>query len=152
MVPIAPSNKRMRSVERISLNGCILRIADFQLPIAGRTIHSNWQLKNPALNNAGLQIGLKFFGFAFRLPELFSWLFCVAASRLNSPRFLAAYTLGGGPLSSHSQVVLATKRHKKHKRFFSVLLLLRVFAAMSHFLCQHDCSFKSTESSGANKY
>src|SRR5207253_2318527 len=43
--------------------------------------------KNPAPNNAGLQIHLKFFGSSWELAELFSCLFCVAASRLNSPRF-----------------------------------------------------------------
>jgi hypothetical protein len=43
--------------------------------------------KNPALNNAGLQIHLKCFGPFYRTAELFSRLFCVAASRLNSPRF-----------------------------------------------------------------
>jgi hypothetical protein len=49
---------------------------------------------NPALNNAGLQQNRKFAGRPSEgLAELFSGLFCVAASRLNSPRLSdAAYT------------------------------------------------------------
>jgi len=51
-------------------------------------------IKNPALNNAGLQNQFEVFRVSLALPELFSWLFYVAASRLNSPRFsIAAYTL-----------------------------------------------------------
>src|SRR6185295_20132396 len=50
----------------------------------------NWQSeignKNVPLNNAGLQKCLKCFGLVSFDPELFSWLFYVAASRLNSPR------------------------------------------------------------------
>jgi len=48
-----------------------------------------WQLamKKPALNNAGLQNRFEVFRVLLALPELFSWLFYVAASRLNSPRF-----------------------------------------------------------------
>jgi len=44
-------------------------------------------MKKPALNNAGLQNRFEVFRVLLALPELFSWLFYVAASRLNSPRF-----------------------------------------------------------------
>jgi len=50
----------------------------------------NWQSqignKKVPLNNAGLQKYFEVFRVRFRAPELFSWLFYVAASRLNSPR------------------------------------------------------------------
>ena len=50
-------------------------------------IAANRNEKSPALNNAGLQNPFEVFRvLCFRLPELFSWLFYVAASRLNSPR------------------------------------------------------------------
>ena len=44
--------------------------------------------KAPVLNNRDFKICLKFFRACLSLdqPELFSWLFYVAASRLNSPR------------------------------------------------------------------
>jgi len=45
--------------------------------------------KAPVLNNRDFKICLKFFGppkLSGKQPELFSWLFYVAASRLNSPR------------------------------------------------------------------
>jgi hypothetical protein len=59
------------------------------------------QNKNPALNNAGLQKPSEVFRVRrFELPELFSRLFCVAASRLNSPRFHWRYTLRPDKLSS----------------------------------------------------
>ena len=44
-------------------------------------------MKKPALNNAGLQNRFEVFRVLLASPELFSWLFYVAASRLNSPRF-----------------------------------------------------------------
>jgi hypothetical protein len=45
------------------------------------------QRKKPRAKQRDFKIGLKFFGLIFQAPELFSWLFYVAASRLNSPRF-----------------------------------------------------------------
>jgi len=63
---------------------------------------------SPALNNAGLQVGLKFFGPSIAKPELFSGLFYVAASRLNSPRFYNAdYTPA---LDRPVKLALATSR------------------------------------------
>jgi hypothetical protein len=49
------------------------------------------QWESPALNNAGLSNLSIRFVFRERLAELFSGLFFVAASRLNSPRSLQAY-------------------------------------------------------------
>ena len=46
------------------------------------------QQKSLALNNARLHSFLKFVDRRFALPVLFSRLFYVAASRLNSPRFV----------------------------------------------------------------
>jgi hypothetical protein len=47
----------------------------------------NWQWESPAPNNAGLSKNPIRLVSRERLAELFSGLFFVAASRLNSPRF-----------------------------------------------------------------
>ena len=90
-------------------------------------------MKNPALNNAGLQFGLKFFGSRFVLPELFSWLFYVAASRLNSPRFSSLVIRLAGS---------AVKFQYWDKNAEECL----VFSVTMTFV------FRLTESSEANKY
>ena len=43
-------------------------------------------MKKPRAKQRDFKIRLKFFGTILQAPELFSWLFYVAASRLNSPR------------------------------------------------------------------
>src|SRR6185503_20394674 len=44
-------------------------------------------IKVPRQTTRDFKSVLKFFGSFYELAELFSCLFCVAASRLNSPRF-----------------------------------------------------------------
>jgi hypothetical protein len=83
----------------------MMDIADCQLPIANLKMDDSRQLaignrklamkrlamkKSRAKQRGTSNRDLKFSGLAFRLPELFSWLFYVAASRLNSPRFSSA--------------------------------------------------------------
>jgi hypothetical protein len=55
-------------------------------------------IKKPRAKQRDFKIRLKFFGPSLQAPELFSWLFYVAASRLNSPRFssLLIRRAGGG--------------------------------------------------------
>src|SRR5690242_15812195 len=80
------------SSRSLKLSIIVLPFCDCELPFEKRDQleigNRQSEMKNPALNSAGLQKPSEVFRVRrFELPELFSRLFCVAASRLNSPRF-----------------------------------------------------------------
>jgi hypothetical protein len=77
-----------------SIGDCRFPIADFRFISSVPRFQSaigNWQsaIKMSRAKHRGTSRVVEVFRVRFSRPELFSWLFYVAASRLNSPRFSA---------------------------------------------------------------
>ena len=104
-------------------------------------------MKKPALNNAGLQIGLKFFGSCLHCPSCLAGYFTwpqVALTHHAFRRWLYASQIATVKLLPFAHLEHCHQSQSQNWQF--------VIIKMSCFICQHDHPIRLTDSGETNKY